>query len=460
MPSTFTARLPALLLITLALAIYATLVAGFSWKLREEIRGQIIENTAAVLYPVTALRVRQVQEEMPVTDAELALNNLLTAVMDTADMDGVVAMRVFKADGTLFESIPSSYREGLPTASLLTAMRLLKPQTSYHSAAPSEVFFTKNEAPPVQGKGNYLEVALPLHDADFVLLGFAQLLIDGEATARNLAALDGKLLLQAGQAFLGGSALLGAAVWWAFRRLHRANALLAERSQRLAEANHELLLSAKTSAIGAISAHLIHGLKNPLAGLCDYMAARDGGSAGDSDERVLAAEATQRMQTLIQDVVAVLRGESAGDTYDFTLKELGELSLAKVHKLAAAHKVQLVLETIPDGNIDSRRGNLVLLILANLLQNAIEASEPEGSVRLILEIRGTMIEFIVLDHGQGLPEAIRENPFKVNPSGKPGGSGLGLAISSQLARHIGGEITLMETGASGTSILLKVPQVL
>ena len=45
----------------------------------------------------------------------------------------------------------------------------------------------------------------------------------------------------------------------------------------LARANEELVFAAKTGAVGAISAHLIHGLKNPLSGLEGYVSDRAAG---------------------------------------------------------------------------------------------------------------------------------------------------------------------------------------
>ena len=85
--------------------------------------------------------------------------------------------------------------------------------------------------------------------------------------------LDGQLWVTGGiLLFFGG----GVVVWilvLSFRRLEKANLLLVERSQRLADANRKLLLAAKTSAVGSLTANLMHGLKNPLAGLrvCSWL---------------------------------------------------------------------------------------------------------------------------------------------------------------------------------------------
>src|SRR5204863_6930707 len=122
------------------------------------------------------------------------------------------------------------------------------------------------------------------------------------------AELDRHLFIQAAIAFVTGGGILVVALAFAFRRIHQANRLLSERTQSLLKANQELALAAKTSAVGAVTSHLIHGLKNPLSGLQSFMSGRSLGSVTDGDPDWQAAvSTTRRMQTLINETVRVLR---------------------------------------------------------------------------------------------------------------------------------------------------------
>src|SRR5690606_31101471 len=94
------------------------------------------------------------------------------------------------------------------------------------------------------------------------LLGIAHYWMDGGRMTAEFAALDRGLAWQVGMLVLIGGAGIGAISALALRRLAAANRKLAEQGEDLSRANQELVLAAKTSAIGAISAHLIHGLKN------------------------------------------------------------------------------------------------------------------------------------------------------------------------------------------------------
>ncbi|MGY8687440.1 MAG: sensor histidine kinase, partial [Verrucomicrobiales bacterium] len=56
----------------------------------------------------------------------------------------------------------------------------------------------------------------------------------------------------------------------------------------------------------------------------------------------------------------------------------------------------------------------------------------------------------VRDLGKGIPKELQERLFVPKRSGKDQGAGIGLVIAAQLARQIGGELRLEETGLTGT----------
>jgi signal transduction histidine kinase len=103
-------------------------------------------------------------------------------------------------------------------------------------------------------------------------------------------------------------------------------------------------------------------------------------------------------------------------------------------------------------------------ILVNLMRNAREAIEgaPDklghGVVGVGLTVEGGVSVIRVTDDGPGLPERAQANLFQpFLGSARRGGAGLGLAISRELAQAHGGDLVLVETGASGTVFDLRLP---
>ncbi|MEM1390702.1 MAG: HAMP domain-containing sensor histidine kinase [Pseudomonadota bacterium] len=91
-------------------------------------------------------------------------------------------------------------------------------------------------------------------------------------------------------------------------------------------------------------------------------------------------------------------------------------------------------------------------ICANLIRNAAEAMNGSGEISLAFEDK----TLTVADNGSGLPQKAKENLFKpFAATTRRDGTGLGLALSRDLARAMGADLVLVETGADGTRFAVK-----
>ena len=94
--------------------------------------------------------------------------------------------------------------------------------------------------------------------------------------------------------------------------------------------------------------------------------------------------------------------------------------------------------------------------LINLLRNAVDASMPDGGVRLRWRREGERILIEVEDDGPGPP--LTDNLFVPFFTTKPGGSGIGLTLVRQIAEaHDGGIALIARTDAPGALAQLWLP---
>ncbi len=249
--------------------------------------------------------------------------------------------------------------------------------------------------------------------------------------------------------------MLGA-LGFTFRQLILTQRQLRQQTARLEATNRELTLAAKTSAVGSVTAHLVHGLKNPLAALQHFVGSSTN-SPNATIDRADAAETARRMKAMIDDVVRVLHDEHSLTAFELSPSELIEHVVKRCSGPAHALGVRIFHSASDEARLANRVANLVALILENLITNAIQAVPAGGEVQLSARAHPKGICFSVCDSGPGLPDSVRARLFRPGLTTKAGGTGLGLALSHQLARHCDGELSLVQTGPTGTTFALTVP---
>ena len=114
----------------------------------------------------------------------------------------------------------------------------------------------------------------------------------------------------------------------------------------------------------------------------------------------------------------------------------------------ASHPVEVVSKGDPIAIADPAR---LETLLGHLVQNAIEASDPESRVTLAIAELGDAVAIDVIDRGCGMsPAFIREKLFRPFVSSKPGGFGIGAFEARKLAEDMGGRLDVSSAEGRGS----------
>jgi signal transduction histidine kinase len=187
-------------------------------------------------------------------------------------------------------------------------------------------------------------------------------------------------------------------------------------------------------------------------------------------ERCLAD--SQRLEALVADMLTLARAESpASDSAPVPSTDLAACmtaTIARLETVAAMHNVR-VIASVPDFEVKVPIASEdCVILLSNLILNAIQHSPPASSVELSLRVADASAILTLRDHGEGIAAQALPHVFDRFYRGDPsrtrstGGTGLGLAIARAIVAKAGGDLQIASQPdeadpSHGTTVTLRLP---
>ena len=180
--------------------------------------------------------------------------------------------------------------------------------------------------------------------------------------------------------------------------------------------------------------------------------------------RNLAGSADQTGR-LVEDLLGLSKlqeGRLTLEPWRLDVAEIIRESVAQLRLEAESAEVEIVLAPA-DGDLHAELdGGHLRQVVVNLISNAIRFTPPGRAVEVSASRQGAAaIRISVSDAGPGIAPESREQIFEpYEPTlgvATSRGSGLSLALSRQLARMMGGDITIESPDGGGTTFVLEVP---
>jgi signal transduction histidine kinase len=231
--------------------------------------------------------------------------------------------------------------------------------------------------------------------------------------------------------------------------------------------------SERLQGIAEMSASLAHEIRNPLAAIRSAVEQLARIPRASEDERTLSTlvqRESDRLSRLLAEFLDFARTEGA------KLKQVNLTEVARnAARLATAHPGIAtgvrVVELFPSSPLMIEGDeDLLHRAIYNLLLNAVQASPPNGEVRVEggelashqlpegrPEFERGAFGILVSDRGAGVPPQVRDRMFDPFVTTKPGGSGLGLSIVQRAAEAHGGLVMVSALGEE-TRFTLVLPR--
>jgi signal transduction histidine kinase len=208
----------------------------------------------------------------------------------------------------------------------------------------------------------------------------------------------------------------------------------------------------------ALLAHASHELRSPLTRLAlaaEMLAGREEPDLAASVRREIV-----ELDALVEEILLASRLDHGADLGDNERVDL--LALAAEEAARASVPIR---EVAPQSGAFDVMGSPRLLrrMIRNLIDNAVRHGAPPVEVALAHKtIKGeAFIALVVVDHGRGVPAALRTRVFEpfFRPDGwseEGGGWGLGLSLVRQIAERHGGHASCAAGHDGSTSFAIEV----
>jgi PAS domain S-box-containing protein len=228
--------------------------------------------------------------------------------------------------------------------------------------------------------------------------------------------------------------------------------------------------------VAAIS-HEVRAPLNAMLGSADLLEREIGGPERQRVHLERLQRSGRHLLQIMTDVLDVSRAEAGALPVTPVVSRLGPAihdAVAEVEQLAEESRVTILNSTsgsaadVPYWGDQTR----VRQIIVNLLTNAIKFSEPGRRITISggtgervtgdpLQARGPLAYVRVEDEGRGIPQdrlqPIFEPYQQSDDADQHQGAGLGLSISRQLARAMGGDLTVQSEIGQGSTFTLWLP---
>jgi len=295
-----------------------------------------------------------------------------------------------------------------------------------------------------------------IRDEDGVLLGFAKVTRDlTERRAADARAIQDARRMAAQEAAREAAEL----------RAQELRSLAVELERRRGEAE------AANRTKGEFLAAMSHELRTPLnaiGGYAQLLQLEVGGPLTEQQQEHLdrIQRSQQHLLGIINDILNFSRieaGQIAYDIHPVVAMEVIDAVVPMILPQAEAKRLQLRTGNCPSDVRMAADGSKVEQILINLLSNAVKFTADGGVIMVTCGSAEAQVWIEVRDTGIGIPADQLENIFapfvQVGRSlaSPKEGTGLGLAISRDLARALGGDLTVESREGEGAAFRLTLP---
>jgi len=220
------------------------------------------------------------------------------------------------------------------------------------------------------------------------------------------------------------------------------------------------------------AANVSHEIKTPLTAIKGFVETLEGGALENPDKArqflSIIQRHVDRLSTIVEDLMNLARIEGERKDAEIrrarqAVRSVLEAAVGICADMASERNITVELDCDP-GLRARISPSLMEQAAVNLLKNAIQYSNPSGTVSIRVRAGASELAIAFMDQGIGISRShiprLFERFYRVDKarSRKQGGTGLGLAIVKHIVAAHNGHITVESVPGKGSTFVVHLPR--
>ncbi len=242
--------------------------------------------------------------------------------------------------------------------------------------------------------------------------------------------------------------------------------MIKKEMEKIRERQEAMVESEKLAALGRISSHIAHEIRNPLVTMGGYarritQLAKDQKDLLKNQEFITkAAQVVLKESERLEKTLSNVMDFSRTTSFIMEFNNINEIILDTcdlLKNLFQERRIHLTLKLDEELPLVKSDFNQMKQVMLNLLQNAIDATPAEGEITVMTLASDKEVQISVRDTGSGIPEEDQTKIFEPFFSTKVTGVGLGLSIIKKIVTDHNGDISVLSSKNRGSEFIVKLP---
>jgi two-component system sensor histidine kinase HydH len=229
--------------------------------------------------------------------------------------------------------------------------------------------------------------------------------------------------------------------------------------------NEKVTQARKMEALGRMAGEIAHEINNPLLYISNYLYLFSEELPPDFGKR----EYVDKIQGGVDRLTAFTRSlldfsrPAVDELLPVDIPRIIETSLELMEDGLREKKIELVRRFGCGSHLVSGSEKRLRQVFMNLIQNAVDALEPGGSLSIKTSCSRDLVTLEFEDTGAGITaenvHRLFDPFFTTKKNSSPKGAGLGLAVCYNIIRRHQGEISVASKPGKGTTFTITLPAV-